>query len=253
MKSKINCAHEWEEVDNRLICKLCGKERLKRIKIDDDLSYGVKKNGLKYIIRKNRNEYFLPQDWKKFMNSIPDHHIYKLLFEFLIVTGARIDEALHFKKTDLIDRDRLKIRLRVTKRKAKVFEESEEGKPRTFKITKSLYRKLEKINSLYIFLDINENMSLEESKKITFKKSCNVRDYLKRHLRKIGVNEKLYSLHNIRKTCGMWLKALGEKESEICLRLGHNADTFRKHYGSSNSFDSRDRKEIDKLIGEVLS
>ena len=45
-----------------------------------------------------------------------------------------------------------------------------------------------------------------------------------------------FGLHNIRKTHGMWLKALGVRLEEICHRLGHDYNTYLKHYGSADIF-----------------
>ena len=249
MEYKKNCQHNWIEKDNRIICTLCNKSTLKKISIDDDLSYGIKKNGQKYTIRKDRLRYFYPNEWNKFYNSLLDRH--KLLFQFLICTGARIDEALHFKKTDLIDDKRKTIRLIVTKRKAKKPGE-EEGKRRSFEINSTLYNKLKNENSLYIFLKLNDNMPLIESKKITTIKAITIRQLMKRHLKKVGIKDWFnFGLHNVRKTHGMWLKAHGIELSEICARLGHDANTYIKHYGSPSLFDKKDLSEMPKIIGNI--
>ena len=245
------CQHNWEEKGNSMTCSKCGKHILKRIKIDDEFSYGIKKNGVRYNIRRDRKRYFYPDEWTKFINSFTDDK-HKLLFQFLICTGARIDEALHFKKTDLIDDHRKVIRLTVTKRKAKKAGEEIEGNVRRFEINSSLYRKLKREPSLYIFLNINHDLTLEESKKIATNKAISIRELMKRHIKKSGIKDwKNFALHNIRKTHGMWLKTIEVELSEICYRLGHDYNTYIKHYGSASLFDRTDRIKISKILGTI--
>jgi len=62
----------------------------------------------------------------------------------------------------------------------------------------------------------------------------------------------MYSAHSIRKTHGNWLKILSNLRmincdtSEICLRLGHDYNTFLHDYGSSGVMDSKDVMLIKK-------
>jgi len=250
MNLNTKCNHEWKEEGNKIICSKCNKYTLKKIKVNDDISYGIKSDGKKYTIRRDRNRYFYPHEWKLFYDSLSEKH--KLIYLFLIVTGARIDEALHFKRSDMLDKKRKSIRLMVTKRKAKKIEEQKEGKTRTFEVSSLLYNKLEKETSLYIFLGINNELTLEESKKITTKKAVAIRELMKRHLKKIGIEDwQNFGLHNIRKTHGMWLKTLGIELSEICTRLGHDADTYIKHYGSPSRFNNKDKSEMMKILGGI--
>lgn len=244
------CDHDWEEQDNKHVCTKCFKEKLKRVKVSDEISYSIKEDGSKYTIRRDRTKYFYPDEWVNFRSNINEDKN-KLLFSFLICTGARIEEALHFKKTDLMDSKRHIIRLMVTKRKAKKLGEKQQGKIRTFEINESLYKKLKQQTNLYIFLEVNKELTLQESKKLAKSKSCVVRRLMKRKLKLIGLDSNLYSLHNIRKTHGMWLKALKVSMEEICLRLGHNVDTYLAHYGSPSIFDRRDIEKMTPIIGRI--
>jgi len=75
---------------------------------------------------------------------------------------------------------------------------------------------------------------------------------LKKKLQKLGVKEyKDFSSHNIRKTHGMYLKALGIDAGEICVRLGHDINTFIKHYGSPDVFSEKDMRSIRELLGDL--
>ena len=75
---------------------------------------------------------------------------------------------------------------------------------------------------------------------------------MKRALVRAGIKDYYnFSLHNIRKTTGNWLKALGVSAEEICLRLGHDFNTYLKHYGSATLFDRVDRIEMIKILGRI--
>ena len=63
----------------------------------------------------------------------------------------------------------------------------------------------------------------------------------------------MFSLHNIRKTHGNWLKSLGIDGSEICSRLGHDYNTFLKAYGSTDVFTYQDRQEIRIILGDLYA
>jgi integrase len=77
---------------------------------------------------------------------------------------------------------------------------------------------------------------------------------LKRQLEKLGVKKpNEFSSHNIRKTHGMYLKALGIDIGEICTRLGHDYNTYIGHYGSADIFGDKDIREIKELLGDLHS
>ena len=63
----------------------------------------------------------------------------------------------------------------------------------------------------------------------------------------------LFRSHNIRKTHGMWLKALEVQMNEICSRLGHDYNTYQKHYGSPNVFERKDKLLILNILGDVYN
>ena len=61
----------------------------------------------------------------------------------------------------------------------------------------------------------------------------------------------MFSTHNIRKTHGNWLKAMGLDALEICQRLGHDFNTFLKSYGSPDIFSSEDKIQMRKILGDL--
>ncbi len=67
----------------------------------------------------------------------------------------------------------------------------------------------------------------------------------------------MYSAHSIRKTHGNWLKVMGNlglmnvDASEICLRLGHDMNTYLKDYGSSAVLNNQDVIIVKRMLGDL--
>lgn len=219
---------------------------LQRNKTEQEgLQYGIKSDGNKYSIRDDRSRYFFPNEWVSFVKELRPKT--RFIYESLLQTGARINELLHLKPAD-VDYDRFTITLRVTKKKHALKELV--GKKRTFIISPQYAKKLRKYiqendigESNYIFhsQDINKPLS-----------KATVFMTMKAALKRAGIEDYYnFSLHNIRKTTGNWLKALGVPAEEICLRLGHDFNTYLKHYGSATIFDRTDRVEMIKILGNM--
>ncbi len=213
-------------------------ERLSLERVSENLQRGVRKDGKSYSVRDDRSRYFWPEEWFKFYNSLSEKK--QPIFDALINTGARIKEALNIKPKDF-DWERNNLTLRVTKMKAAKGERI--GKPRTFKVSSQFARKMRK--------HIVSNKIGDDE--ILFKVSQQgVYQMLRRNLVKIGIKDPYnFSLHNIRKTHGNYLKALEIDSGEICYRLGHDLNTFIKHYGSANVFDRKDKMGMIKILGDV--
>jgi len=257
MEFRKNCKHEWVENNNHLVCSICSKEKLKLSQINKDLMQGIKNNGQKYSVRVDMNRYFYPHEWIKFYDSLNENN--KLLFQFLICTGARIEEALCFSKEGLIDDERKSIRLYVTKRKARV-EGERMGKVRTFEISTNLYNKLKTAPSTYNFIFIKPESEIQMNttegrlllKKYTKLKSSAAYMNLRNNLKYINITDYYnFGLHSIRKTHGMWLKTLDIDIVEICKRLGHDYETYLKHYGSPSLFQPSDKILMIKILGDI--
>ena len=206
--------------------------------MNDNIKTKVLKDGRNYSVRKTRDRFFFPDEWVKFQKYCKEDKF--PLFDFLINTGARIDEALHVKLKHF-DFDRCTLTLYTTKTKAKKGET--EGKPRTMPVSQGLIKRMRKHakNS-----KLKEEDYLFSGSKFTWWQM--MRRVLVRAEFKDPEN---FSLHNIRKTHGNWLKALGVPAEEICLRLGHDFNTYLKHYGSPNVFNSGDKLTIMDLLGRI--
>lgn len=234
-------SHKWMDNGEYFVCK-CGKHKLKLKKIAEGLRVGYKSDGTPYTVRDDRSRYFYPQEWQAFYKILKKPQ--RPIFDFLIQTGARIDEALHTRPADF-DYDRSTIRIWKTKTKAKLSERS--GKPRTIILSPVFVKRvkgyakearLDLTSKSYLFYGNHDGRMTEQA----------VSQLFKRKLEGVGLNKEEFSLHNIRKTHGNWLKALGVPAEEICLRLGHDYNTYLKHYGSATVFGNEDILQINKLL-----
>ncbi|MFW9928645.1 MAG: tyrosine-type recombinase/integrase [Candidatus Thorarchaeota archaeon] len=228
---------------------MVSKIKVKRLKLEktskEGLKIGTRSNGTKYSVRDDRSRYFYPDEWLKFMKSLREKN--KLIFETLIQTGARIDEALHIRPKDF-DFDRKSLTLVVTKAKAKKGETV--GRKRSFEVSSNYIKEVKKY--------ISKN-GIANDEKLFSMSSQAAYQLLRRKLKEIKIEDWYnFSLHNIRKTHGMWLKTLMEysrsiTESEICLRLGHDFNTFLRHYGSPSVFTAQDKQMMIKILGDIYN
>ena len=201
-----------------------------------DLKVIKNKDGKPYTIRVDRRRFFFPDEYLRFRKELRDKH--KFLFDFLINTGARINEALHIRPCDF-DFEKNNVRLWKTKTKAKKGET--QGKPRTISISSSFSKRMKNFCS---------NKNTEEYLWKTHYVSIN--QILKTKLKKINIKDWYnFSTHNIRKTHGMFLKALGIDVGEICVRLGHDYNTYITHYGSADIFLDKDMRQIRDILNDL--
>lgn len=222
-----------------------------------------KKNGMKYSVRKDRHRYFFPAEWNVFYKTInnPKH---KLLFLTLLNSGARIMEALHLKASDF-DFNRNTITFNVIKHRTAKKTFYATGTSRTFNVSEkylkevSKFIKLKKINPEdFLFMEKNklpkdyEKLSNIKKKKYYSGYATAYAALFKRKLKKANIPDwKNFSLHNIRKTYGNWMRVFEIKMEELCYRLGHDIETFMSNYGSSLIFTPEERREILNIIGEI--
>jgi len=188
---------------------------------------------------KNINRFFFPDEWKKFLKEIEKpRYKNKLLYELQFNSGARFDEVLHIRPIDF-DFERNNLIIWKTKTKAKKGEKV--GKPRTISLSTQFSKKMrrfckDKKRDDYLF-------------KIS---QAGYNQLLKNKMKKIGITDwENFSSHTLRKTHGMYLKALGIDIAEICTRLGHDYNTYIKHYGSADIFSEKDMRNIRDLLGDL--
>lgn len=197
----------------------------------------TRKDGTPYSVRNNRDRFLYPHEWMKFLDDLtkPKH---KMTFEILMGTGARINECIHIKVGD-VDFVRNTIILRVTKVKARKGEKN--PRPRTVAVSSQLIKKIKAYT---------QGKSNEEYLGLTSKSGAS--KALQTHLKAIGIKDShMISIHNIRKTHGNYLKALGIDGAEICTRLGHDYNTFLKSYSSPDVFTYKDMEQMRLILGDL--
>ena len=229
----------------------------------DGVKVGIRKDGKTYSVRDDRSRYFKPQEWDQFIKQIKEDK--QFLFETCLMTGGRIEEIMNIRVDDVTVESRT-LRLRITKKKAAKGERI--GKRREFKVSSRYIRSFKayiKQNTLnqtdYLFIPTIEfNAIVEEAarKKYVKGKIIAVFQMFKRGMKNSGIIDwYAFSLHNIRKTHGMWLKACIPYSrgfldmGEICMRLGHDFNTYIKHYGSPSVFSERDIQLIKDYLGDI--
>ena len=211
----------------------------------EGLFEGIKSDGKKYTVRADRHRYFFPEEWLKFMEYVPNKN--KELFDTLLQTGGRIQEVLNIKSDDFIWDDN-SITLRVTKTKAKKKESKLfGGKKRSFGVSSQYIRRIRK--------HIRENNIKDDDFLFQITKQ-GASQLFKRCLKKAGLQPWEFSLHNIRKTTGMWLKTIQRRgndldSDEICARLGHDRNTFLAHYMSPSIFTEQHRDKMIDILGDM--
>ena len=190
-------------------------------------------------MKTDNNRFLFPEKVRLFLKSIDKKKFKnKLLYELQLHTGARFDEVIHVRPCDF-DFERSNLRLWKTKTKAKKGEKV--GKPRTISLSTNFSNKMKRhCNNLkqdeYLF-------------KIT---QAGYNQLLKRKLKELGAEDyNEFSSHNLRKTHGMYLKALGIDIAEICTRLGHDYNTYSGHYGSADVFSEKDMRGIRDFLGDL--
>jgi len=205
-----------------------------------DVKVGTRKNGTLYSVRDNRDRFFYPGEWMSFYDNLKENQ--KMTFDFLINTGARINEAIHVKVGD-IDVPNKRLILRITKVKAAKKEKT--PRPRPISVSSQFARKLNKY--------IKDN-NLQDSDYLGLLTKSAANHALKLGLQRANIKDwYMFSLHNLRKTHGNWLKALGVEIGEICARLGHDHNTFLKSYASSDIFTYKDKQDMRMIIGDLYT
>ena len=254
--------HQFKEEGDYLICP-CGKKVLNLKSVQDGIMEGMKSNGVKYSVRSDRKRYFFPAEWLKFIGTVKNKRNY-LYYLTLLHTGARAMEALHL-RPDNFNIERGTITFEVVKQRKAKRQFFAIGKTRTFFVSMKYLKEVKAYilknnigDKQYLFLDNDklpsnypELSNKEKMKYYSQRKSC-YSSMFKRKLKKAGIEDwKNFSLHNIRKTYGNWMRIYDIRTEEICYRLGHDIGTYLVHYGSPMIFTPQEKIQIMNILGDV--
>jgi len=196
------------------------------------------KNGREYRLKDNKYRFLFPDEYMKFEDKLKPKQKHSV--KFLINTGARINEALNVKVSDL-DLNRKRIILRITKTKAMKGEKY--GRPRIIPISTQFARYLKKyIKDKDIEGDDELGILKNPALNIAYKKAgklAGILDYYN------------ISSHTFRKTLEVWLLALGIDSLTLVAHIGHDIRTAARHYVSPDIFSWDDKQKIREIIGDL--
>jgi len=182
------------------------------------------KNGRLYRVRANRSRFYFPDEWMEFYDSLKTRQ--KITFNFLINTGARINETRNVKVSD-IDFARLSILLRVTKGRDK-----RTPKIRIIKISSKFAKWLKAVIKHY-------KLEADDYFPVLSTPAANIS--MKNHLRKLKFKDwMMFSVHNVRKTLETWLLALDVDSLKVAKHFGHTVEMAGKHYIGEDIFNFDD-------------
>ena len=183
-----------------------------------------------YYLKTDKKAFFYPQEYEKLLELASDKQ--RFTFECLLNTGARINEVRHIDVKD-IDHFRKNLTLRITKVRAKIKETR--PTPRTIPLS----------NKFYKFLKSNIN-------KYKILSTAATGTALHVLCERIGKqNYKDISAHNLRKTFGTWMLALGVDGFKVAQHLGHSPEMLRTAYASPDIFNSNDKQIMRELLDDL--
>lgn len=203
----------------------------------------TRSNKLPYTIRDNRDRFFFPDEWVAFYDQLKKRQ--KITFEFLINTGARINEVRNIRVSD-IDMDRANIVLRVTKRVVNRPGKQKVGKSkiRILSVSTKFIKYLKKIIKQY-------DLGADDYFPVLSTPGANIG--MKKALDKAGIKDwDMFSVHNVRKTLETWLIALDIDSFKIIKHFGHSLQIAIKHYVAPDVFSFEDKRMMRQIIGDLF-
>ena len=187
---------------------------------------------MNYYLKQDKKIFFYPKEFQKVLELAKEKQKYYILF--LLNTGARINEIRHVREED-INKERKAIKLWVTKVRARLKEKRPD--PREIAISTKFYKYLKRNISIY---KIPTTSAVDQALKSLADKA------------KIK-NCKDFSAHNLRKTFGTWMLALGVDGFKLAQHLGHDSETLRRSYASPDIFNDNDKDRMREILDDLPS
>lgn len=199
----------------------------------------IRKNGVKYSVRRHRTRVFFPDEWMRFFDALKSKKA-KITFHCLINTGCRINEIRNVKFND-IDYKNKRMIIRVTKVRAREGEKT--PIPRVIPISSEFKNYLN---------NLREERKLDYNNYLPILSTPAANIEMKKALQRAKVKDwQMFSVHNVRKTFETWLRALGVDIFTVVAHLGHKTTTAVKEYISPDAFSFDEKKKIRAIIGDL--
>ena len=181
--------------------------------------------------KEDKYRFFYPPEFEKARDYLNKNG--KFTADFMINTGARINELRGFIKDPVFDNDRYNITLLHTKVRARLKEKT--PRSRTIPISKSFFNQLKQ--------DIKTQRILSTNAfNIALRKACEES--------KINKPEQ-FSSHNIRKTFATWLLSLGADGFKLAKHLGHTPNELARDYATNDVFNSSDKQIMRSILKDL--
>lgn len=196
----------------------------------------TRKDGKTYTIREDKLRFFFPDEWMAFYDQLKGRQ--KITFNFLINTGARINEIRNIKVGD-VDKERNSIILKMTKSRNK----DGSRKIRVISISNQFKKFLNSVINKY-------GLSNDDFFPILSTPASNIA--MQVALEKIGIKDKdNFSVHSVRKTLEAWLLSLEVDSLKVAKHMGHTLRVAEKYYVSPDTFSFDDKQMIKEIIGDL--
>jgi integrase len=181
--------------------------------------------------KENKYRFFYPPEFEKARDYLNKNG--RFTMDFMINTGARINECRGFKQDPVFDNERNNITLTHTKVRARLKEKS--PRSRTIPVSKSFFNQLKRDLSTHRILSTNAfNVALREA--------C----------RKSNIDKpKQLSSHNIRKTFATWLLSLGVDGFKLSKHLGHTPNELARDYATNDVFNHADKQIMRAILKDL--
>lgn len=198
----------------------------------------TRNNGLKYTIRDSRVRFMFPDEWMTFYDALSSKQ--KITFNFLINTGARINEVRNIQVQD-VDFERNSIIIRWTKAR------NDDGS-RKMRVLSVSSQFTKWVRSIIKDLDLKPTDNFP----ILSTSAANIA--MKKTLTLIGIQDAImFSVHNVRKTLETWLISLDIDSLKISKHFGHSVNVASKFYVSPDTFNFEDKNSIRNILGDLYS
>ena len=180
--------------------------------------------------KKNKKRFFYPDEFLKVLEHLNKNQEYTARCQ--INLGCRINEARGILPKNLSAK-RETVVLEITKVRARLGERIPD--PRTVKVSTEFFK--------YLKANISKRRILSTNAfNIGLKEACI----------KAGVDKpEQFSSHNLRKTFATWMLSLGVDGFKLAQHLGHTPNELARDYATNDVFNSEDKRNMLKVIGNL--
>jgi len=180
--------------------------------------------------KQNKKRFFYPDEFERVLDHCNKNQRYTAMT--MINTGRRINEVRYIRKNNL-NHERKSIVIEQTKVRAKLGERTPQ--PMTIAVSNKFMNYLKDKIETHRILSTNAfNVGLKDA---CVKAKIN--------------NPEQFSSHNIRKTFGTWMLALGVDGFKLAQHLGHTPNELAKDYATNDVFSHKDKTIMRSILGNL--